>query len=94
MDKLKWFKEPVTEKIAKGYHNIIKTPMDLGTILKKVENKLDGLVCVLVCLDLVWFDSIWCDLTCERSRPGGGGGEGESQAQTKQGRYPILMMCA
>lgn len=36
MDKGKWFKEPVTEKIAKGYHNIIKTPMDLGTILKKV----------------------------------------------------------
>lgn len=36
MDKNSWFKEPVTEKIAEGYHKIIKTPMDLGTILKKV----------------------------------------------------------
>lgn len=36
MDKNRWFKEPVTEAIAHGYHKIIKTPMDLGTILKKV----------------------------------------------------------
>eukprot|EP00903_Cladosiphon_okamuranus_P008965 g8577.t1 len=37
MDKNMWFKEPVTEKIAEGYHKIIKTPMDLGTILKKIK---------------------------------------------------------
>ncbi|CAM9315627.1 unnamed protein product, partial [Hapterophycus canaliculatus] len=37
MDKNKWFKEPVTEAIAQGYHKIIKTPMDLGTILKKIK---------------------------------------------------------
>lgn len=37
MDKKKWFKEPVTEEMAEGYHKIIKTPMDLGTILKKVN---------------------------------------------------------
>lgn len=37
MDKNMWFKEPVTEKIAEGYHKTVKTPMDLGTILKKVD---------------------------------------------------------
>lgn len=38
MDKNGWFKEPVTEKIAQGYHKVIKTPMDLSTILKKVRS--------------------------------------------------------
>ncbi|CBJ32764.1 conserved unknown protein [Ectocarpus siliculosus] len=37
MDKNKWFKDPVTEAIAEGYHKVIKTPMDLGTILKKIK---------------------------------------------------------
>ncbi|CAB1114459.1 unnamed protein product [Ectocarpus sp. CCAP 1310/34] len=37
MDKNKWFKDPVTEAIAEGYHKVVKTPMDLGTILKKIK---------------------------------------------------------
>ncbi|CAN0128370.1 unnamed protein product, partial [Ectocarpus fasciculatus] len=37
MDKNKWFKDPVTEAIAVGYHKVIKTPMDLSTILKKIK---------------------------------------------------------
>lgn len=37
MDTHFWFKDPVTEVIAPGYHKVINMPMDLSTILKKVQ---------------------------------------------------------
>lgn len=49
MDKNGWFKEPVTEKIAQGYHKVIKTPMDLSTILKKVRCITAATNCRFVC---------------------------------------------
>lgn len=33
-----WFMAPVDEKEAEGYHEIVKRPMDLSTIKKKIEN--------------------------------------------------------
>lgn len=39
MDSHSWFKEAVTEAIAVGYHKVVKVPMDLGTILKKVRQR-------------------------------------------------------
>ncbi|GAB9473117.1 Histone-lysine n-methyltransferase [Globisporangium polare] len=35
-DKLELFKEPVTKKIAPTYFDVIKQPMDLSTMLKKI----------------------------------------------------------
>ena len=43
MDSHSWFKEAVTEAIAVGYHKVVKVPMDLGTILKKVRQHINSL---------------------------------------------------
>ena len=37
-DRTLLFAEPVTEKVAHNYHDVIKKPMDLKTMLEKVDS--------------------------------------------------------